>query len=69
MAASFKDLKSLIESDLMQGIESRQSLENLDKIFSEIISGDSQDLIPSLQLVEEFLIQSLDSHKMLKKVS
>ncbi len=69
MAASFKDLKSLIENDLTQGYESKQSLDSLDKMFSEIVSDESQDLLPSLQLVEEFLIQSLDNHKMLKKVS
>lgn len=64
MAASYKDLKFVIEK-----IDTHSGLEDLDKVFSEIISNESEDLIPCLKLVEDFLIHSLDSHKELKKVS
>jgi hypothetical protein len=64
MAASFKDLKLVVEK-----IDAYSGIEDLDKVFSEIISSESEDLIPCLKLVEDFLIHSLDSHKELKKVS
>lgn len=64
MSASYKDLKKILES-----IGAQSSMEDLDNVFLDIIQNESQDLLVSMQLVEDFLIESLHASNELKKVS
>ncbi len=55
--SSIKDLEFALQN---LSLENDQSWDNVDQVFSNIVSSDSKDLFPSLQLVEDFLLQSLD---------
>ncbi len=62
--SNFQDLKKAIEAFELNPSE---KLTSVDEAFEKVVVSQQSDLIKSLDLVEEFLVKTLESQKDLKK--
>lgn len=65
--SSFTNLKQALESFESDTHENLQ-LAKIDEVFQKIVIGNQSDLIRSLDLVEDFLIKTLNDQKPLAKL-
>jgi hypothetical protein len=58
MKSSYQDLKMLINSKL----ESAEKWDEVDSMFQKIIQENQEDIIPSLDLIQNYLIEALNEN-------
>lgn len=64
--SSFNNLKQVLESFESDTSESTQ-LKKIDEAFQKIVIDNQSDLIRSLDLIEDFLVKTLNEQKSLTK--
>ncbi len=65
--SSYNDLKKIIES--LSVLELKSNVEEIDRVFQSIIEENQKDIVASMDLVESFLVETLEDHKQLKDVA
>jgi hypothetical protein len=66
-SSSYQDLKKVIES--LSVSELKNNIEEIDRVFQNIVEKNQKDLMASLALVETFLVDTLEEKKNLKDVA
>lgn len=66
--SSYNNLKKSIEA-FESDLSGQEMLNAIDDVFQKIVVGNQSDLIKSLDLVEDFLLKTLNDQKSLKKAA